>query len=173
VTKLLFGPRFELPPPHQGEGTLKLARTQEEMSRLAGSDSAGRATEAQRNAWAKGVADTLLGADSTALVGRLHPSIPPDQHGEIFRAWRAYADSVGGAPQVTVLGTVFKPPAGARSFVELIGTRGTIVLSLDWIWDWLAGTEPVPEGGYRMRFYPLASGELARYDLWTSKVVRI
>jgi len=173
VTKLLFGPRFELPPPHQGEGTLKLARTQEEMSRLAGSDSAGRATEAQRNAWAKGVADTLLGADSTALVGRLHPSIPPDQHGEIFRAWRAYADSVGGAPQVTVLGTVFKPPAGARSFVELKGTRGTIVLSLDWIWDWLAGTEPVPEGGYRMRFYPLASGELARYDLWTSKVVRI
>ena len=35
------------------------------------------------------------------------------------------------------------------------------------------GSEPVPEGGYRVRFYPEASVGLARYDLWTSKVVRI
>jgi hypothetical protein len=173
VTRLLFGPPLELPPVGRGAGEWKLARTQAEMSRLAGSDSAGQAAEARLSLWARGVADTLLGADSLALEGRFHPSIPVDQHGELFRAWHAWADSLGGNPQVTVLGTVFTPPAAARSFVELAGPVGTRVLALDWVRDFLIGTEPVPDGGYRVRFYRDDSGRLARYDLWTSRVVRI
>jgi len=172
VTRLLFGPPLELPPPHRGTGVWLAARTQEDMSRLAGSDSTGRAAESRITGWARGVADTLLGADSTALARRIHPSIPPDQHVEFFRAWGAYADSVGGTPRVTVLGTVFTPPAGARSYVELAGTNGVRVLSLDWIREYVVGSETVPDGAYRVQFFPDGSGGLARYDLWAGRVVR-
>ena len=172
VTRLLFGPPLELPPPHRGQGVWLAGRTQEEMSRLAGSDSTGRAAEARYSSWARGVADTLLGADSLALKGRIHPSIPPDQHGEFFRGWRAVADSLGTPVRTNVLGTVFAPPAGARSYVELAGPKGTRVLSLDWLRDFLVGSEPVPDGAYRVQFFPDGSGQLARYDLWSARVVR-
>jgi CubicO group peptidase (beta-lactamase class C family) len=173
VTRLLFGPPLELPPAARGAEVWRVAHTQEDMSRFAGSDSAGRANEARLSAWARGVADTLLGTDSLALEERFHPSIPAEAHGEFFDAWHAYADSVGGSPAVTVLGTVFNPPTAARSYVQLKGPQGTRVLSIDWVRDRVIGTEAIPDEGFRARFVPDGSGRLARYDLWTNRVVRI
>ncbi len=175
VTKALFGPPLEMPPARVGAGVLKIARTQEEMSILAGSDSAGRALEARVDGWAKGVADTLLHGTPPNLGGRIHPSIPSDAHPQFFEAWRAFADSVGGASSVSVLGTVVTPPVAARSFVELRGPKGALVLSLDWVRERLIGTDTVPAGGYRVEFFadPSAPDRLARYDLWAGRVVRV
>jgi CubicO group peptidase (beta-lactamase class C family) len=179
ITRLLFGPRLELPPPHRGEGVERVARTQEEMSRLAGSDSTGRAAEARASAWAASVVDSLIhvaSANTAAdLGGRFHPSIPVDQHGGVFEFWRAEADSAGAGAKATVLGSVATGPNAVRTFVELKGARARRVVSLDWVRDRVTGTEPVPAGGYVARFWddPTAKDMLARYDLWNGRVVRV
>jgi len=72
-----------------------------------------------------------------------------------------------------VLGTVFNPPSAARSYVKLEGPQGARVLSIDWVRGRVTGTEPIPEAGFATRFVPDGSGKLARYDLWTNRVVRI
>jgi len=200
VTRILFGPQPEMPPMPaplsrsalrgyggrweaapgawvEGRiegGTVRLkAKSQGAISALAGSDSLARAREALLDGVASGVADTLLHAGGTALDAHFHPALVPAGHAAFFTFWKDEADSVGAPVRAEVLGTESPTPIGARTYVRLVGSRGAVVLSLDWVSGLLIGTEPVPAGGLEMEFMPASDRTLARYDLWAGRIVRL
>ena len=200
VTRILFGPRQELPPrpapiarSHldryrgrwelapgawvdgriEGDAVRLTASSQASISVLAGSDSLAQSREAALDLAAAGVADTLLHAGGGALDARFHPALVASAHADFFAFWKSMADTLGGDVRVDVLGTQSATPVGARTYVRLAGARGARVLSLDWVAGRLIGTEPVPAGGLELEFMPESEGILARYDLWAGRVVRV
>jgi CubicO group peptidase (beta-lactamase class C family) len=200
VTRILFGPPIELPPARlasspkalarwrgrwaiapgvsvegrvRGDTVWVLATTQAAMSALAGSDSTARAAEQALSAQAAVVADTLLRGVRGALGTRISPSLGEGGPGYFFDLWARAKEIAGGTPALEVLGTVRTAPNAARSFVRLRGTRDTRVVSIDWAGGFLIGTEPVPERGLELSFYPERPDTLARLDMWNGRVIRV
>jgi CubicO group peptidase (beta-lactamase class C family) len=200
VTRILFGPAPVLPPPpvrvsesvlrrwngptavapgvtvdarsHGGHVWLT-ARTQEGMFALAGADSAARVQALAFNRLAETTTLPLLSGDASGLDSIFSPSLVETSHPEFFRLWRAVADSIGGVTGHEVIGTTVSPPSGARSLVRLVGTRGSRVMTLDWVGGKLIQSSPIPEDGLTLRFVPESDDILSRYDLWAGRVVRV
>lgn len=200
VTRILFGPQLEMPPPHvavprtsewiggvtvepgvQVEGRLDdspeetvwlTARTQDGMSALAGADSMAIAEQLRLNGVAAGAADTLtIGAVRTLAL--FNPALPEASQIEFFNDWKSIGDSLGGRPKFEVVGTAMISPTSARTVIKLTGPKGVQFHSLDWVDGRLIGSEEVPAGGIEFRFFPEAPGRLSRFDLWGGRVIHI
>jgi len=199
VTRILFGPEPVLPPARVrvSESTLRrwngsipvgagatvdarvrdgavwlTARTQEGMFALAGADSAARGQALSFNRLAETIVGPLLSGDAS-IDSVFSPSLVEASHVEFFRLWKAVGDSIAGATLREVLGTTISSPGSGRTFVRLVGVRGTRVVTLDWLGGHLIGSTPIPEKGLTLRFVPESADTLSRYDLWAGRVVRV
>jgi CubicO group peptidase (beta-lactamase class C family) len=200
VTRILFGPPPVLPPPPvrvsesvlrrwngptavgpgvtvdarvRGGAVWLTARTQEGMFALAGADSTSRAQALSLNQLAATATQTLLSQDASGLDSVFSPSLVETAHPEFFRIWKAVADSIGGVTAHEVLGTMVSPPSGARSLIRLTGTKGSRVMTLDWLGGKLIQSSPIPDDGLTFRFVPESDDTLSRYDLWAGRVIRV
>jgi CubicO group peptidase (beta-lactamase class C family) len=200
VTRILFGPAPVLPPPPvrvsesvlrrwngptavapgvtvdaraRGSQVWLTARTQEGMFALMGADSAARAQALALNRLAETATLPLLSGDASGLDSIFSPSLVEASHPEFFRLWKAVADSIGGVSGHEVIGTAVSPPGGARSLVRLTGTKGSRVMTLDWLGGKLIQSSPIPEDGLTLRFLPESDDILSRYDLWAGRIVRV
>jgi len=200
VTRILFGPAPVLPPPPvrvsesvlrrwngptavapgvtvdaraRGSQVWLTARTQEGMFALMGADSAARAQALAFNRLAETATLPLLSGDASGLDSIFSPSLVEASHPEFFRLWKAVADSIGGVSGHEVIGTAVSPPGGARSLVRLTGTKGSRVMTLDWLGGKLIQSSPIPEDGLTLRFLPESDDILSRYDLWAGRIVRV
>jgi hypothetical protein len=200
VTRILFGPAPVLPPPPvrvsesvlrhwngptavapgvtvdarvRGGAVWLTARTQEGMFALAGADSTSRAQALSLNQLAVTATQTLLSQDTSGLDSVFSPSLVETAHPEFFRIWKAVADSIGGVTGHEVLGTTVSPPSGARSLIRLMGTKGSRVMTLDWLGGKLIQSSPIPDDGLTFRFVPESNDTLSRYDLWAGRVIRV
>lgn len=200
VTRILFGPAPVLPPPpvrvsesvlrrwngptavapgvtvdaraHGGRVWLT-ARTQEGMFALMGADSAARAQALAFNRLAETTTLPLLSGNASGLDSIFSPSLVETSHPEFFRLWKAVVDSIGGVSGHEVIGTTVSPPGGARSLVRLTGSKGSRVMTLDWLGGKLIQSSPIPEDGLMLRFVPESDDTLSRYDLWAGRIVRV
>ena len=120
------------------------------------------------------VADSLLTGGARSLDSTFSPSLTETSHPEFFRFWRTVADTLGrDVPRSEVLGTITSSPGSARTLVRLQGSKGSRVLTLDWLQGQLIHSASVPEEGLTMRFVPESRDRASRYDLWSGRTIRV
>jgi len=195
ATRILFGPEPELPrrpvpvasadlAAWRGRVTLRggaavdasvrdreiwvTANDQAGMFLISGADSAAQARALAINRIAGAVADSLLRGGAHSLDSTFSPSLVEASHPEFFRIWHSVADSLGGVPQVEVVGTVSPSPAQARTLVRLHGARRNGTMGLDWLGGRLIQSLPADDG-LTYRFLPESRSRLSRYDVWTAR----
>lgn len=200
VTKLLFDQPLDLPPARvgvsrewlegstgqyrlpsgalldvavDGNGLRVSSADREGLSILAGSDSAGRATEQRLQSRARLFVESLLNADRAALDTLWHPSMPGDGRAAVADEWRRIADSLGASPEIEVLGTASVPPAGGRTFVRLRGANGARVLTLSWAESRAIDSGSATEAGMAVQFVPDTPASAASYGVISGRLIRI
>jgi CubicO group peptidase (beta-lactamase class C family) len=140
------------------------------LAALAGHDSSATRRAAEIDARA----DRLLKAleTNTGAYDFMHASIPADARAAFLERLRAVV-GVPTSGRATLVGTAVDSPANSRSYVRIRHADGEDVISLVWNGGRLVGLEPAGRAAYPLRLRPEGPRELASFDLFTGRLVRV
>ncbi|HEX6050305.1 MAG TPA: serine hydrolase domain-containing protein [Gemmatimonadaceae bacterium] len=140
------------------------------VAALAGHDSLAAARASELDARAERFLAAVEAQDGAESF--MHASIPADARRSFLdRLYATFGDSI--ARRVSVVGTAVESPTDSRSYLRVQRGDASEVMSLVWSGGMLVGLQPGGRAAYTLRLRGEGPGELASFDLFTGRLLRI